>query len=259
MEINTASALATRILSPFDTEYPKLLRQVPDRPAVLYVRGDLRALQRPSVAIIGTRQPTSAGREMARRIAEYFGTNGWNVVSGLAIGCDTAAHEGALQGQGVTTAVLASGVDQIVPVQNTDLARRILEGGGALVGEYAFGAPATAGQFVQRDRIQAALAAGVVVVQTDLEGGSLHACRAIIRYGRLLAYPLPTLTDVARNEPKITGIQKLMVAKGAQLADFLKAPSDASSQLFAIRTKDDYPALVARLRDYEPAVPPPTG
>jgi DNA processing protein len=149
----------------------------------------------------------------------------------------------------VTTAVLASGVDLVVPSQNAALVDRILAGGGALVSEYAFGSAATTGRFVQRDRIQAGLAAGVVVVQTDVEGGSLHACRAIIRYGRVLAFPLPTPSDVSRSEPKIAGILKLANSTGAELAKFLGAESDPTEYLFPIRTKEDYPGLVALLRE----------
>ena len=158
--------------------YPNNLRSIADPPAVLYVKGAANALVTPvAVAIVGTRNPTSYGHEAARKMAQRCAENGVAVVSGLAIGCDTSAHEGALAGRGVTVAVLAHGLDHVYPTSNEELAERIVTNGGALVSEYSLAETARDHHFIERDRLQSAFSQAVLVIETDVVGGTMHTVK----------------------------------------------------------------------------------
>jgi DNA processing protein len=243
-----ASNRGARILCVLDDEYPELLRATPDKPFFIYILGRLSNNPSQSVAVIGTREPTDHGKIMGERITGYLVNQGWSIVSGLAIGCDTVAHEKALAEGGHTVAVLAHGLHTVAPKQNEKLADRIVSSGGALVTEYAFGVEPYGPQFVKRDRIQAGLSRGVVLIQSDLEGGSLHASRAAIDYQRLLAVASPTERDVASCEPKI-GANRILAGDDEQgKAKLLKCDQPSLKRLFVIRNKDDYPGLLDRLR-----------
>ncbi len=148
-----------KILSVVDEEYPEILRQTSDRPFFLHIRGQMPKL--PSVAIIGTREPTNHGRIIAERISQYFSENGWSIVSGLALGCDTIAHLTAVKNKSHTTAVLAHGLDTISPKSNEKLSEEILSTGGTLLTQYEFGTKPKRYHYAQRDKIQAGLSQGV--------------------------------------------------------------------------------------------------
>ncbi|WP_416057819.1 DNA-processing protein DprA [Stenotrophomonas maltophilia] len=229
------------ILSPMDKGYPKLLAATKDDPFLLWVRGSLAPNPEKSVAIIGTRQPTEHGRLIAQRITRYFVEQGWSIVSGLALGCDGVAHQEAVDAGGHTTAVLAHGLHTIAPSKHRKLAEDILDAGGALVSQYPIGRAAIAQQFVQRDKTQAGMAQGVIMIQSDLQGGSLHASRASLDYGRWLAVPYPTDQDLGRNEPKIQANLRLADGSGAEKMDLLRLKGDADlARIIVLRSKDDY-------------------
>ncbi|MCK6844201.1 DNA-processing protein DprA [Klebsiella pneumoniae] len=215
------------------------------------VGGDTTSYSNHSVAIIGTREPTAHGVQIAQRISRFFAERGSSIVSGLALGCDAIAHETALRCGGHTVAVLAHGLQMISPSKHKDLAERILESGGALVSEYPFGQSVQAQQFVKRDKTQAGLADGVVMIQSDLKGGSLHASRAALEYGRWLAVPYPTDRDRANDEPKIQA--NLLIADGAPgpKTALLRCRESALSHIVVLRSKEDY----QRLLETEPARP----
>lgn len=168
-------------LHPYMPEYPSRLLANKNFPPLLFCKGDLSALNaEKAVAMIGTRRPTDFGARMGRRLAEVLAQRGYAVVSGLALGCDTAAHEGALAGGGKTVAVLPTPLDApAYPKENAELAQRILEGGGALVSEYLPGTRPSNRQLVAnlvaRDEWQPALADGLIVCETSIDGGSRHA------------------------------------------------------------------------------------
>ncbi len=176
-----------------DTGYPARLRDIRDWPAILYVKGSIDALSAHSVAVIGTRSPLPRSEEVARRVTEQFVTAGFSIVSGLALGIDTCAHESAIEAGGITVAVLGNPIDQVYPASNAALAKRILESGGSLVAEIEPGQKSGRHQFVQRDRIQAGLAEAVVPVQTASGGGTMHTVRFAERYGRTIL--CPRITD----------------------------------------------------------------
>ena len=155
-----------------DAEYPAHLREIPAPPDRLWVRGGLVDEDALAVAIVGSRRATPFGLELAERLAGDLAARGITVVSGLARGIDSAAHRGALEARGRTIAVLGSGVDVVYPPENRRLAARIAER-GALVSQFATGAPALAHHFPVRNRIIAGLALGVVVVEAAEQSGTL--------------------------------------------------------------------------------------
>lgn len=243
-QLDEALKMNARILSPLDPEYPKLLASTKDDPFLLFVRGKLAADGDKSVAVIGTREPTGHGEMIATRITSFFAEQGWSIVSGLAIGCDAIAHKTALDCRGHTVAVLAHGLHTIAPTRHRKLAEEIVERGGALVSEYRFGQDAQKQQFVKRDKTQAGLARGVVMIQSDLIGGSLHASRASLDYGRWLAIPYPTDKDRDRGEAKVQA--NLVIADGsnAEVMDLLRCSHEALDRIIVLKGKDNYTDLL---------------
>ncbi|MCO4875568.1 DNA-processing protein DprA [Paraburkholderia caribensis] len=243
-QVEAAASIGARIISVVDAEYPPLLRMTKDDPVILYVHGRLMPESTHSVAIIGTREPTRHGGIIADRISRFYVEHGWSVVSGLAIGCDTIAHQAALDAGGHTVAVLAHGLHTVSPAQNRRLAEDILSKGGALVSEYPFGRAPSAPQFVKRDRIQAGLAQGVVMIQSDLRGGSLHASRAAMNYGRWLAVPYPTERDISQQEQKIQANLLLADQGSGAISELLQCPTSALERIVIVRGREDYSSLL---------------
>jgi DNA processing protein len=153
--------------------YPPLLREIYDPPALLFFRGKLPNPESPLVAIVGTRRPDPASCAQAFEIARGMGRAGISVVSGLAFGIDAMAHKGNIEGGAPTAAVLGSGVDEVYPSSNRDLARRILETGGALLSEYAPGVKPRKWTFPARNRIISGLSRGVLIVEAPQKSGAL--------------------------------------------------------------------------------------
>ena len=164
-------------------EYPKALLEVSDPPALLYCSGRLELLNRPSLAIVGSRNATAQGARNAQAFATALSNAGLTIVSGLALGVDAAAHRGGLEGQGSTIAVLGTGVDVVYPPTNKGLAQEIAER-GLLVSEFALGSPAAKQNFPRRNRIISGLSRGTLVVEAALASGSLITARAALEQGR---------------------------------------------------------------------------
>lgn len=244
-QVALAEKHEARVISPIDDAYPALLAETRDDPFLLFVKGRLSPTPEKSVAIIGTREPTKHGELVAERITQFFVEQRWSVVSGLALGCDSIAHKAAVQARGHTVAVLAHGLQMISPSRHKHLAQEILDSGGALVSEYPFGQGVQAAQFVKRDRTQAGMAQGVVMVQSDIKGGSLHASRAALSYRRWLAVPYPTDRDCEQQEPKIQA--NLLIAGGSdtERADLLRCPVSALRFVKVVRSRADYFRLVS--------------
>jgi len=171
------------LLASTDPGYPELLRQSPDAPAVLYVRGDPSLLAEPQLAMVGSRNPTAGGRATARDFAASFARLGLAITSGLALGIDAACHDGALGAGGVTIAVLACGLDTVYPAEHASLAQRIAES-GVLVTEFPPGTVPLAAYFPQRNRIIAGLSHGTLVVEAAQRSGSLITARLAGLAGR---------------------------------------------------------------------------
>jgi len=165
-----------------DPRYPRLLRP-PAQPIALYVTGNVDALSDPQLSMVGSRNPTAQGRDTAFAFAEYLAQRGLAITSGMAEGIDTAAHRGALAAQGLTIAVLGTGLDITYPRINADLERQI-EQRGALVSEFPLGTPPRRGNFPQRNRIIAGLSLGTLVVEAARRSGSLITARFAGEQGR---------------------------------------------------------------------------
>jgi DNA processing protein len=244
-QVEKARQSGACIISQVDDHFPLILRSAKRSPFLLYVRGVLSPDPMRSVAIVGTREPTVHGMMITQRITAFFAEQGWTVVSGLAFGCDAIAHRAALVAKGHTIAVLAHGLQTVAPSQNQKLADDILAAGGALVSEFAFGIEPLPPLFVRRDATQAGLAQGVVMIQSDVSGGSLHASRAALEYGRWLAVPYPTEMDQKRVEAKISANLVLGGSDVEQKAALLKCDVADLSRLFVLRGREDYSSLLS--------------
>ena len=155
-----------------DHQYPKELTKVKKPPKILYAIGNLRLLQRPKIAIIGTRHNTEYGKEMALNFAKKLSNKGYTIVSGLANGIDSYAHMGAMLGRGKTIAVLPCGFDHIFPKQNKELYEEIIKNGGLAITEYAPNIKADKNKFLARNRIVAGISKGVLVVEGAYRSGT---------------------------------------------------------------------------------------
>jgi len=172
-------------LTLIDPRYPKLLRHIDNPPPILYVEGQLSALATLQIAIVGTRHPSHTGIQTAKQLAKTLADVGISITSGLAYGIDAAAHMGALAANGVTLAVMGTGVQQRYPQTHQTLAARITEK-GALLSELPPNAPPFAQHFPARNRIITGLSVGVVIVEAALKSGSLISARLANEQGRLV-------------------------------------------------------------------------
>lgn len=172
-----------QLIKYLDATYPPLLAEIDDAPLLLYIRGRSALLRGAALAIVGSRNASVQGQANARAFAQALAEAGITVVSGLALGIDTAAHDGALRGCGSTVAVIGTGADRIYPARNAALARRIAEA-GCMVSEYPLGTPPRPEHFPQRNRIISGLAAGVLVIEAAAGSGSLITARLANEQGR---------------------------------------------------------------------------
>ena len=190
-ELDTARGLGVTVLGWDHPLYPELLRRAYDPPPVLYVRGEvpLAADQAPAIAIVGARAASAQGRALARALGRDLAAAGATVVSGLARGIDTAAHEGALLARGRTVAVLGSALDRLYPPENAPLAAAVA-GSGAVVSEFPFATEPHASNFPRRNRVLAAWSRAVVVVEAAERSGALITARCALDEGReVMAVP----------------------------------------------------------------------
>jgi DNA processing protein len=195
-----------------DPAYPPLLAEIPDAPLLLYIRGNPALLHGPALAMVGSRNASVQGQANARAFAQALSEAGLTIVSGLALGIDTAAHDGALRGPGSTVAVIGTGADRIYPARNAALARRIAQE-GCMVSEYPLGTPPRPEHFPQRNRIISGLTAGVLVVEAAAGSGSLITARMANEQGRDV-FALPGSIHAALSK----GCHQL-IRDGAQLVD----------------------------------------
>ena len=207
-ELRLAQAGATFITTR-DEGYPKMLREIHDPPIGLYRKGDYLFGQ-PCIAVVGSRRTTLYGQSVAKKLGADLARLGFCVVSGLARGIDTAAHEGALSVEGKTVAVLGCGLDIVYPPENLDLYRRIAET-GAVLSEFPFGRKADRQTFPMRNRVVSGICEAVVVVESDVSGGAMITARFAGEQGRLI-YAVPGRID----QPSSAGCHQL-IRDGATL------------------------------------------
>jgi DNA processing protein len=195
-----------------DARYPQALLETGDPPLVLYAEGRIELLNAESIAIVGSRNPTAQGLENARAFAAHLSRSGLVIVSGLALGVDGAAHEGALEGGGGTIAVVGTGLDIVYPVRHKALARRIAAA-GVLLSEFPIGTPSLPQHFPIRNRIIAGLARGTLVVEAAVQSGSLITARLATEAGRDV-FAIPG----SIHSPQARGCHTL-IKQGAKLVD----------------------------------------
>jgi DNA processing protein len=226
LELDQLAGLDISLLTLDSAQYPDSLRSIPDSPVLLYCRGGLQWLERPAVAIIGSRAATEYGRRVSALLAAELVAAGLTVVSGAAYGIDAAAHRGALQAGGGTVAVLGCGVDVVYPRSHAGLFREMVDC-GVLVSEYPLGAPPEGFRFPARNRIISGLVKGVVVVEATEKSGSLITARLALDQGREV-FAVPGRID----SPKSVGTHRLL-QQGAHLVqtveDILEGLSWAGS------------------------------
>jgi DNA processing protein len=215
-----------RMISVYDDDYPKSFRLMPDKPLLINVKGNINnAIKLPGVALIGTRDPTPEGIVTGEFLGEYFGKKGYNVISGLAKGCDTAAHQGCLKAHGTTTAIVAHGLHMIYPDENKRLAEEILENNGLLISEFFIGTGVTPDHFIERDRLQAGLSSAIIVIQTAITGSTMATVNATLREGKPLAavkYKRNiTSSEVKGNEILLNEMKAFPLTSG-NIEDFIK-------------------------------------
>lgn len=218
-QLERANQHGVQILGKNDPDYPVLLRGIRDRPPVLYVKGKLQPGKK-NVACVGTTKPSEFGIAETNRIVNLLATNGWSIISGLALGIDTESHRQALRSNGHTVAILAGGLDSVFPRENRDLAEEILKNGGALISEQPFGVIARAGSLIQRDRIQSGMSSCTVAMQTGIRGGTMHTVGFTVAQKRKLLVPVPQGSD--REHPKCEGIIALLEKTGSELAQMVE-------------------------------------
>ncbi len=195
-----------------DEAFPELLAQLQDPPEELYVLGDIDALHLPSLAIVGSRNPTRTGARNAHEFASFLGKTGFCIVSGLAQGIDTAAHRGALDAGAPTVAFLGTGIDRVYPAANRDLAHEIARN-GALVSEFPLGTHPEKWHFPRRNRLISGLSLGTIVVEAARRSGSLITARLAAEQGREV-FALPG----SIHNPLARGCHQL-IRSGAKLVE----------------------------------------
>ncbi len=212
-EIARAQSQNVKLLTPVDDGYPTLLRQIHYPPLALYVTGDPATLSFASLAVVGTRSPTSYGLANAKTFSYRLAQCGVSIVSGLARGVDTEAHRGALLAEGRTVAVIGSALDKLYPSENRGLAHKIVKSGGAVITEYPFGRSADRQTFPMRNRIISGLSSAVLVVEAGVNSGTLITVDHALEQGRSVM-AIPGRIDSAAAQ----GCHKL-IKNGARLVE----------------------------------------
>jgi DNA processing protein len=213
------------LLTFFDEGYPDRLRDLPDPPPLLYVRGDASLLGSERLAaVVGTREPTVFGVSAAESLTGALAADGWGIVSGLAKGIDTVAHRTAVERGAPTIAVMGGGLDRVYPAENKALATRIIDSGGALISEQPFGEPPRPHHLIARDRLQSGLSVAVVVAQSGLLSGTMHTARFAAAQGRPVFCPVPHNENGASE-----GLRVLLERPARELCTVLPAWRDAAA------------------------------
>lgn len=213
-----------RIVLPEDLEYPALLREIPDLPQVLFVRGNLSAMHLP-LAVVGTRKMSPYGRSVTEQIVGPLTSSGVSIISGLALGIDAIAHKTALESCGHTVAVLGTGCDDvsIYPASNQSLAARILNNGGAVISEFPPGTIGFKHHFPIRNRIIAGMTLATLVTEADINSGSLITARAALDYNRdVFAVPGDINRETARGVNNLIKLGARLVSSSSDIGEILE-------------------------------------
>jgi DNA processing protein len=242
-------------LAPSDDSYPRRLKEIPDPPPLLYVRGELRERDEWSMAIVGTRRPTPYGVQVTRTLTKDLAAAGLTIVSGLARGVDGIAHETALDLDGRTIAVVASGLDTVYPPEHKRLAARILDSGGAMLSEYPLGKRPDARYFPRRNRIIAGVTLGTLVTEAGEKSGTWHTVTSALDQGReVFAVPGPITSDQSSGANNIIkrGLGKLVTCAQDVLDELNLGPIERQAELVEQLPEDPMEALLLEHLGGEP-------
>jgi len=239
-ELKRISAYGCRVITQSDDEYPALLREIYDPPAVLYVKGSLTPADKNSVAIVGSRQTTHYGIEMARKLGYQLAYTGVTVISGGARGIDTAAHQGAMSAKGRTIAVLGTAINIVFPPENAELFERIAAS-GAVVSQFPFNRNGDRQSFAIRNRIVAGMTLGTVVVEANMTSGALITANFATEYGRQV-FAVPGRID----SPRSKGCHDL-IKKGAKLCEGVEDILSEFEYLFPASNRPPSPSETGML------------
>ncbi len=204
------------LLDPHSENYPQMLTEIRRPPPILYVWGDPNVLSLPQIAVVGSRNPTAGGTDNAIQFCKELAAAGVTITSGLALGVDAAAHQGALAANGKTIAVLGTGIDQIYPRRHAQLAQDIVNSGGAVITEFPLGVKPLPSNFPQRNRIISGLSSGVLVVEAAVKSGSLITARYALQQNReVFAIPGSIHNPLSRGS-------HALIKEGAKLVETAK-------------------------------------
>jgi len=221
--LESAAERGIRALAPGSPGFPAALREIPDPPLLVWVRGELPA--GPALAMVGSRRPSRRGATTARAFAEDLARAGVAIASGLAYGIDSAAHEGALAAGGRTVAVLASGLLHVTPRGQERLARGILDGGGAWLSERDPDQDARPFHFPERNRLISGLCRATLIVEARERSGSLWSARHALEQGRdVLVVPGPIDTELCRGSNRLLREGATPILEARDLADAVLGP-----------------------------------
>ncbi|VAW88658.1 Rossmann fold nucleotide-binding protein Smf possibly involved in DNA uptake [hydrothermal vent metagenome] len=247
-----------------DPFYPELLKEIPGGgPPVLFVHGDITLLSRSQIAIVGSRNPTHQGREIAYAFAQNLCSANYAITSGLAIGIDAAAHRGALSCHGTTLAVAATGLDQVYPKRHYQLAQQIIEQSGAIISEFPLGTSPQRSHFPRRNRLISGLSQGTLVVEAAIRSGSLITARFAADQGReVFAIPGAITNPLSRGchnlikeGAKLTETaDDIMEELGSTLIFSAPTPSWMNDNETIERTLNKKDCAVWRSLGYDPAL-----
>jgi len=214
--------MGAEIMAFGDEDYPPLLREIYDPPLLLWIKGNRRALDTDSVAIVGTRRAGSYGKDAAKYFAKGLSKLGLTIVSGLAYGIDAAAHRATVEANGCTVAVLGSGIDTIYPAVHKKLAADIIDAGGAVISEFPLGTAPDAGNFPVRNRVVSGLSLGTLVAASGIAGGSMITAKLALDQNRevfVVPHPIGTPNAIGCNNLIQRGMGKLVQDVGDILAE----------------------------------------
>ena len=237
----------TRLIGYFDLDFPAALKNIKSPPAVLWVRGTVP--EGNLAAVVGTRNPTESGELITQGLISFLVNSGYGIVSGLAKGIDTCAHEQTLINSGKTWAYLGSGVDVPSPTENCDLADRIVASGGGLLSEVNLGERASSYSLVARDRLQSGSSQFTIIAQSGIPSGTLHTARFTIEQNRPLLAVAPPEEELS--DPAWAGTEALLDLNGCG-PEILNATGKVGERIALRRPVADY--LISQPSDLSPVI-----
>ena len=242
---------ANQILTWADEGYPRLLLEISDPPPLLYLKGRQELLNRPALAIVGSRNPTPQGLANAVAFAHHLSDAGFTIISGLALGVDGAAHHGGLLGASSSVGVVGTGLDIVYPARHKDLAHQ-LAAQGCIISEFALGTPSKAQNFPRRNRIISGLAQGTLVVEAALQSGSLITARLAAEQGReVFAVPGSIHSPLSKGCHRLIKQGAKLVETAQDILDELRS-SCATQDTRSTAPVDDAEKLLLDCLGYDP-------